>query len=221
MVGGPPQQEDFAAGVQQDGTGCGSRGGGGSWLVEATGKMDVEEDAEEEEAGEEDEFEDEQQDEAPAGEGVSREEVEGPGVESVRERFTTVQQLHLPPRRQLHGLSSWETRRFDGAAGASPSGGETERSKASARPLGRTAAAAGASSSLPSQLHLPCTDRDLRMSRQCEHCDVGRPFFLISTRERVVWVHLVDRCPLMQAWQAYLIPSISTIFLRDSESYDG
>lgn len=147
------------------------------------------------------------------------------------------------------------------------------------------------SSSLPSQLHLPCTDRDLRMSRQCEHCDVGRPFSgarcssqragarcgesncertldlderaggvgalhrgtergdeLTAVAEeslrRQVGRTLVDRCPLMQAWQAYytqqetrevsclagvhsegkgrtLIPSISTIFLRDSESYDS
>lgn len=34
------------------------------------------------------------------------------------------------------------------------------------------------------QSHFTCADRDLRMARQCAHCETGRPFLLICWRGR-------------------------------------
>lgn len=47
--------------------------------------------------------------------------------------------------------------------------------------------------------------------RQCSHCVIGRPFFLISKRVRSVWEQADERCPLIQVSQAYLRPLRMTI----------
>jgi hypothetical protein len=54
-------------------------------------------------------------------------------------------------------------------------------------------------SSLPPQVHLECTRFVERSSRHFEHCETGRPFFLISYSGRSACVQDEERWPFIQA----------------------
>jgi len=61
------------------------------------------------------------------------------------------------------------------------------------------------------QSHLTCEERDLRIERQCWHCDTGLPFLLMCWSGRSWCWQLLTRCPLTQASQAHFSPSMSMV----------